>query len=266
MRKYLALSLVFTVFFFGLTSCDDWEDDSWHPGNGSGGGGEPGDGEVMLLKEQNISMDGLLTNYAYTYNADDRIAEIVITQNGTLSSNTVYTYTGSNQIKAVAKGYMNGEVVMTATAVAIIEGNHQYVTTTTEYPGMPPIVMENDVTFEAPCGALENIITINMDGTPMVTTLTYEYTDPNCSYKEFSDGAHVTTVTNDAMNAPVLDPLVTQLGVVRHNPLKIQDLSESSIETIQYTYNENGYPTFAEHVTVQTGVPDQEWTEEFIYY
>lgn len=268
MRKYLALSLVFGLLLTGLTSCDDWEDDSWHPGmeNGGGNGEEPGDGESMRLKEHKINRGGVLTSYAFSYNSNNRLQELTATQNGELINATLYTYPGSNEVHAEAKTYQGGQVIATLSSNAVIDGNHQYTTTIVNYPGLPQMLMESDLIFEAPCGAQQNTVstTINDETSTFVTT--YEYTDNNCSFKEYSDGELTSTITNDGMKAAVLDPLIIQLGVVQHNPLKIVDHDENSTETIQYIYNEEGYPVSAEHTLVQTGGVDETWTEEFIYY
>lgn len=267
MRKYLVLSVVFALILAGLTSCDDWEDDSWHPGNETGGGGEePGEGEMMLLKEQNISQGGMLTSYAYSYNSNNRLKELTVTQNGVLLSNSLYTYPGSNEVHVEGKSYQGGEVIATISLNAVLDGNHQYTTTIVNYPGLPQMLMESDITFEAPCGTQQNTVTTTIDGETLGYVLTYEYTDVNCSYKEFSDGELISEVTNDGMKAAVMDPLVVQLGMVQHNLLKIVDHEENTTETIQYIYNEEGYPVSAEHLLVQTGGTDETWTEEFIYY
>lgn len=270
MRKYLALSVVFAFILAGLASCNDWEDDSWHPGTETGGGGGegegPGEGGTMRLKEQNIIKDEGLMTYAYSYNSDNRLKEMTVTQNGELLSNSLYTYIGSNEIHVEGKSYQGGQVIATVSLNAVLDGNHQYTTTIVNYSGLPQMHMESDITFEAPCGTQQNVVSTTVDGMTSDYVLTYEYTDTNCSYKEYSDGSLISELTNDGMKAALSDPLVIQLGIVQHNPLKVIDYENNTTETIEYSYNEEGYPVSAEHVLLQTGAPDETWTEEFIYY
>jgi len=250
---------------FVLNSCDPWEDDSYHEGGPTGGG--------MLLKEVHTTYpDGSEGLATYTYDDQNRVKEVYAYANildTETYSQTVNTYTSNTNITSVTNSYTAGVVQMTNTMTTQVSGNTATVNMVTEYEVGGETIQINtnsQLTFSAPCGTSENIMTIEMPEMPsQQTTITYEYTDANCSHKEFQDEQLTSTVTNDDKYSPYTTPDAFAMGIVGHNPVKIEDAMEGTVETIVYTYNENNYPTQAVHTfneeSGQTG-----YTETFVYY
>src|SRR5690606_28771032 len=184
-------------------------------------------------------------------------------------SHTVNTYTSSTNITTVSKIYAAGVVQSTTTMTTQMSGNNVHISSETEYEFAGEIILinsDNDMTFSAPCGVSENIVTLEMPEMPVQEhTLTYEYTDENCSSKEFQDGELTVTTTMDANFSPYTTTESIAMGIIPHKPLKIESALDGTIETITYTYNEEGYPTKAVH-TFNEGSGQADYTEEFTYY
>jgi len=261
MKKTFILGLSILFGCFALNSCDPWEDDSYHEG-GSGNG--------TLLKEVHTaypdSSEGLAT---YMYDAEGRLTEGYAYANildMETYSHTVQTYSGDTNIHTVSQSYMAGSVFSTTTIDSQLNGNT--INMTMEMvAGEQTISSTSEITFSLPCGVDENHTTVVMPGfpDPIESISTYEFTDANCSYKEYVNGDLSSTVTMDDKFSPYTTPQSIAMGTAPHNPVKIEDAVDGTIETIVYTYNENDYPTQAVHTfneeSGQTG-----YTETFTYY
>lgn len=262
MKKIIVgLLLIFPLFI--LNSCNDWEDESYHPG------GSDGPEVIMLLKEstQNYA-NGITGKYQYTYDSENRLSKILIHMDTSITdsySEATYSYSGNTHVDLVVTTYMFGMEVSKANFSSDISGNTQ--TTNIEHfqDGESIGTMISVATFSAPCGITENTVTTNFPGfPPMQSTATYEYTDSNCSYKEMVDGTLATIVTNDDKFSPIITGVEDFIpGYVRHNPIKIENQAENIVETITYTYNENDYPETASHTFSDEGM---NYTETFTYY
>lgn len=264
MKKSLILSLSLLISCLAFNSCDPWEDDSYHEG-GPGGGG-------MLLKEVHTTYpDGSEGLATYTYDNQSRMKEVYVYANildMETYSHTVNTYASNTNYTSVSNTYTGGVVQMTNTINALISGNTANITIQTEYEvdgETISINATNQLTFSAPCGTSENVMTIEMPEMPtQQTTITYEYTDANCSHKEFQDGELTSTVTNDDKYSPYNTPEAYAMGIVGHNYIKAES-TDGTVETVTYTYNENDYPTQAVH-SFSEGSGQTGYTETFTYY
>lgn len=259
MKKILMLGclLLSTSFFL---SCEAWEDESYHPG------GNTGDG--MLLKEVKTTTNGGEAQTTYTYDAENRVKEIYHYSNildMESYAHTVNTYSGDTNYTSVTNTHQGGVIESTTTVTAQINGNLLNLEMEMEVGGEVMMTMTNEMTFTAPCGVTENLMNLIAEGMPpMEVLITYQYTDANCSYKEFQNGDLTNTVTNDDKFSPYTTPEAMAMGIVQHNYIKMEG-ADGTIENVTYTYNENGYPTKAVHTFSGTS-EETNFTEEFFYY
>jgi hypothetical protein len=262
MKKTLFLGFALLTGSLFLHSCDPWEDDSYHEGgNNNGGAG------TLLLKEVKITtgnVEGLTT---YTYDSNNRVKEvknitdILDMQSYSLSTTT---YTGNNVTNTVTQQYMGGTLMMTSNMVTTVNGNNAVTTIETIVDGQVMMNMSYDMNFSLPCGMVtSNVSMTGPEFPPMNYVISHQYTDANCSYKEFIDGTLSTTVTMDDKYSPYTNPESYSTGVYPHNATRIEE-ADGSVETITYTYNAENYPTKAVHTF--TNSESQNYTEEFFYY
>lgn len=262
MRKLLQSSIYLMISIFLFTSCEAWEDESYHAGGDNNGGGG------MLLKEVKTISDGVEGKVTYTYDSSNRMKEVYSYANvldTETYSHTLITFSNQTNAVSVTKVYMMGQLFSTVTSSNQLVGNNTMNVDIQMDMGGLIIQMNNVMTFSAPCGTSQNVITTTMPGMPpFESTSTYQYTDANCSFKEFTDGVLSSTVTNDDKYSPFTTPESHAMGVVPHNPLRTED-SEGAIRTSTYTYNEQNYPTKAVHTFSGTST-EPNYTEEFTYY
>ena len=243
-----------------LNSCEPWEDESYHPG------GMTGDG--MLLKEVKTTSNGAEGLTTYTYDNENRVKEIYhysdILDMETYA-HTVNTYSGDTGYTSVTNTLQGGIIETTTTVTAQLNGNLLNLEMEMETGGEVMMTMTNEMTFTAPCGVTQNLVNLIAEGMPpMEILITYQYTDENCSYKEFQNGDLTNTVTNDDKFSPYTTPEAMAMGIVQHNYIKMEG-ADGTIENVAYTYNENGYPTKAIHTFSGTS-EETNFTEEFFYY
>lgn len=262
MRKLLQSSIYLMASIFLFTSCEAWEDESYHPGgdNNGGGGG-------MLLKEVKTTSSGLEGKATYLYDSSNRVKEVTSYANildTETYTKTIVTYSSNTNATSVTNMYMGGIVQSTITTTTQVTGSIVNVNTVTEMMGME-VSMSSAMTFSAPCGVSENVInTVMMGMPPIETTITYQYTDANCSYKEFQDGQLASTVTMDDKYSPYTTEQNYAMNIVARNATKYEG-ADGTIQNVAYTYNENNYPTKAVHTFSGTST-EQNYTEEFTYY
>ena len=244
-----------------LNSCDPWEDDSYHEGGGSNG---------TLLKEVHTTSAGVEGLATYTYDANGRMigviayADILDMES---YSQTIQTYTGDTNVHSVTKSYLAGVLTTTTTVNSQVNGNLVNMTMSMDDGSGQTIDSTMEITFELPCGVQQNAMSTTMPGfpDPIESLTTYEYTDVNCSSKEYVNGDLSTTTTMDGKISPFSTPESIAMGVTSHNPVKIENAADGSVETITYTYNEQDYPIKAVH-TFSQGSGQADYTEEFTYY
>lgn len=248
-----------------LNSCNDWEDE-----NLFGPGPNPGPDVVMLLKERVITpSNGIETVTNYTYDNNGRVKTAKSLANEELVADVVYNYPTPNELNAVMKQFLAGEVVSTTYISQVVEGNQVSTVFTYEYENenMPDGSQTMNMTFSAPCGIDTNVMSTEMMGQSFDSTSVFEYTDNNCSYKMTTDGVLAETATKDDKYAPFSDPLVRQLGITEHNIVTSVDHMQGTTENISYTYNENGYPVTANHTYSGTeGAEGMNFSETFTYF
>jgi hypothetical protein len=262
MKKTLFLGFALLTGSLFLHSCDPWEDDSYHEGgNNNGGAG------TLLLKEvktTTANAEGLTT---YIYDANNRVKEVKnITDILDMQSYslTTTTYTGNNISNSVTKQYMGGNLTMTTNMVTTVNGNNSATVIEMIVDGEVTMTINYDANFSLPCGMVTSNVSMTGMGLPPTNyVLSHQYTDANCSYKEFIDGTLSTTVTMDDKFSPYTNPESYSTGVYPHNATRIED-ADGTIETITYTYNAENYPTKAVHTF--TNSESQNYTEEFFYY
>lgn len=244
----------------GLNSCEPWEDESYHPGGNNGNG--------MLLKEVKTVSAGVEGLATYTYDAENRFKEGFSYANildMETYSHITQSYSGDSNTHTVAKTYMSGTLFTTSTIDTELNGNLITMNMEMEFGG-ETITSVSEITFSQPCGVQQNHTTTNMPEfpDPIESVSTYQYTDSNCSFKEFVDGELSSTVTMDDKFSPFTTPESIAMGVVQHNAVKIEN-ADGTIETITYTYNEQNYPIQAVH-TFNEGSGQADYTETFVYY
>lgn len=260
MRNKIALGLTVVFSAFVFQSCDPWEDESYHPT----GGGTDGPEVVMLLKEVKTVFNGAESLSTYTYDGQNRLSKILSymdIQTMNTYTETVYQYPSNDHTIIVAKSHMNGELVSTS------QVDMKILTSTTAQMTMTGGEFGDiitDITFSSPCGISKMITNMEFMGTPITSTTIHTYNDANCSYTEKVDGEWTQTVFNDDKYSPYSDPQAIAMGIVSHNPIKVEE-ADGTIEIIAYQYNENGYPTSAAH-TFNQGGEQANYTETFTYY
>lgn len=261
MRKLLQSGTYLILCTLLFTSCEPWEDESYHPGGNNNGGG-------LLLKEVKTTTNGLEGKATYTYDTNNRVKEVFayadILDMQTYS-HTVNTYSGEANVVSVTTMYVAGVAQIVTTVTGQINGNIFNMEITMAMGGEVMTTMTNEITFSAPCGITQNSVNTVMMGMPPIETLiTYQYTDANCSFKEFQDGVLTTTVTNDDKFSPYTTPENYSMGIIAHNAVKYES-TDGSIQNVAYTYNEDNYPIKAVHTFSGTST-EQNYTEEFTYY
>lgn len=255
---YLLLS---GLCLLSLSSCDPWEDD-----NNNDGGGDNPPTAGNLLKEIHTVSNGVEGKATYTYDSENRVK--TVTSYDDISNNQSYSLTtnnyNGNTIETITETYIDGALYSTATGTSTTNGNTINVEMETVSNGEVMLTLESEILFELPCGVQQNSITTELFGSPITFVMTYDYTDANCSYKEYTEGQLTQTVTNDDKNNPQTTPESIAMGVVMHNPILVVT-PDGTTETITYTYNEDDYPTEAIH-TYNQGSGQQDYTQTFTYY
>lgn len=258
MRKNLLLILSVVFSCFALNSCDAWEDENYD--NNSGGGGSDGPGTILLLKKsKTVAANGVSGENTYTYDNQNRVTNVKTINNiedVTSYGETNYQYPSENKVNVINKLYISGELVSTNTInLEILSSTTAKMTTVSDFVGE----IISDITYSAPCGISKMVNTMGEMGS---STQTYEYFDNKCSFYEYLDGELVSTTFNDDKFSPFFDPMRVSMGLVSHNPIKIEEPG-GTYEAISYQYNSENYPTQANHTFDES---ESNYTETFEYY
>src|SRR5690606_12092262 len=239
MRKLLQSGSFLIAGIFLFTSCEAWEDESYHEGGDSF---EP----ALLVKEvrttsEDSDAEGLIK---YAYDTQNRVTEI-LTYGDLLEMDTyvqtTFQYPSATKTIMISKTYVEEALMFTlTTTIDVINSTTANVTVQNNLTGD----ISSVITYSAPCGTATAENTIEFMGEEFTSTTTYDYTDANCSYKEFIDGELEETVTKDDKFSPYLDPQALALGITaQHNITKVVNAVEGTTHNIVYTYNEMDYPT-----------------------
>lgn len=245
---------------FTLNSCDPWEDENNNPGDG---GGPDGPGVVMLIKKSTIvSSNGVTGENTYTYDGQNRLSVIKSIQNiddATTYSQSNYQYPSEGVVQLTAKSFVSGQqIASNTTTLQILSATSATMTMVDDVIGELSV----EITYSAPCGVTKSVTTWG----EFTQTATQEYFDEKCSFKQFLEGELQSTTFNDNKNYPIFDPLSVAMGLVNHNPIKVEE-ADGTNEVITYQYNDADYPTQAVHTFSQED-PDQDilnYTETFEY-
>lgn len=262
MKNKLIFAFTIIVSSLGLNSCEAWEDESYHPG----GENNP-ETPALLLKEvktttEDSNVEGVIK---YNYDSQSRLTEILVygdlMQMETYNQ-TTFQYPSPTKNIMISKTFVGNSLMLTITStVDVVNATTANVTIQNELTGD----ISSVVTLATPCGTVSATNTMEFMGQEFTSVTTYEYTDANCSYKEYIDGVLEETVTKDNKFSPYVDPQAYTLGMTgQHNITKVVNHFEESTHNIVYTYNELNFPTKAVHTF--EGTDNVNYTEEFIYY
>lgn len=264
MKKRFFLGLALLTGGLLLNSCDPWEDESYHPGDNNGGGGQ---GEGLLLKEIKRTGGGIESVTTFTYDSNNRIQSlhaVMTTMGEEQITEGTYTYSGQYNSTVVLNQLVGNQIVSTTTIHTTVNGNTVNKVTEIESQGQTISTSTHQISFSAPCGIQSNTVSETTQGNPPTNyVLTYEYLDSNCSVKEFRDGVLTVTITKDDKLNPLTTPENYAMGINLHNATKYE-YADGTVENITYTYNSSNYPTKAVHSFPDA--PQNNYTEEFTYY
>lgn len=259
MRKItyiLALAIVSGTF----NACSPWEDESYHPGNDFG--------PTMLLKEMTTTYhdSNIVSKQVFEYDSEDRLKKITThSDTSILESYSVadYTYPNAMSSKISTKTYLNGDLFSEALTESSYDGNEMNIVMSMNGEEMLTAV----ATIGLPCGIDTMNQSFNFLGQTITSVSTYQYTDSNCSFRHMVDGELFETVTNDNKRNPMFNEQAYLIGYASHNPLKVVDHDEGTVQEYTYIYNESNYPVSAE-ITLKTAEGEliEEYTVSYTYY
>lgn len=271
MNNFKIKSWALIAIFMCFIACDPWEDEQdllinvenpEDPSDSSDPSTPPT--ASMLLKMKKYTYEDNVEWEEYTYDDQKRLIKVHSygEENPDLHyAEIIYEYVSASKVTSVASVYVNGNLLSKVTnSYEHIDDATLKIITESDITG----VINSTATYSPPCGihTMENVA--NFMGTPTTSVTTYEFTDDNCSYKEFVDGEWEETVTKDNKKSPEYDLFAAFMNLKKHNILKVES-EDGSIQTTIYQYNEEGYPTQASHTFNEEAMEDP-YTVTYTYY